>query len=97
MVTNIPELINNIWYTLQQFLKSRFSCSLKKTHNELTRIIKCLKYHELEKTHQSHLIKMWVEHFAVLILTKVLVGFKNGCDKSVFNSSKERTKFREIT
>ena len=40
---------------------------------------------------------MWVEHFAVLILTKVSVGFKNGCDKSVFNSSKARTKFREIT
>ena len=97
MVTNIPELSNNIWCPLQQFLKSRFSCSLKKTHSELMRIIKRLKYHELEKTHLSHLIKMQVKLLTVSILTKVLVGFKNGCNKSVFNNSKVRTKFREST
>ena len=61
------------------------------------RIIKRLKYHELEKTHLSHLIKMQVKLFTVLILIKVLVGFKNGCNKSVFNKSKVRTKFREST
>ena len=39
---------HNIWCPLQQFPKTRFSCCLKK-YNELIRITKRLKHHELEK------------------------------------------------
>ena len=58
-------------------------------------IIKCVKQNqELEKIETATLDSGW-DIFLYLNLTKVQVGFKNECNKSIFNSSKARTKFPE--